>query len=128
MGDKVEGFKKRPPLKLLLLGAGVLIILLSAVAGYFIWRTVTLSNTPKAADQAKSTEIINKVGKIFALPEGEQPTVGQITDKEKIKDQAFFTKAETGDYLLVYTTEKLALIYREKDNKIINAGPITPQQ
>lgn len=114
---------KRPHTKILLIGAAVIIVVLAAVAGYFIWRTISLSSNPSAAGEQKSTDITQKVGKIFAVPT-EKPTIAQISDRDKLNDQPFFAKAQNGDYLLVFPTEKTALIYREHENKIINAGPI----
>jgi hypothetical protein len=65
------------------------------------------------------------VSQLYAVPGDEQPTVAQVQDKEKLKDQSFFSKAENGDYILIYTNNKLALLYREKEDKLINVGPVS---
>lgn len=105
--------------------AGVIILALAAAAGYFFWQYMSLKNNPNAAAQETTQRLVGKVAQLYALPGDEQPTVAQVQDKEKLKDQAFFAKAENEDYILIYTNSKLALLYREKDNKLINVGPIT---
>jgi hypothetical protein len=62
------------------------------------------------------------------LPVDETPTVANIIDKGKLKDQAFFKKAENGDKLLAYTKNMVAILYRQSSNKIINVAPITINQ
>lgn len=59
----------------------------------------------------------------MSLP-NETPVVGTVNDKDKFKDQPFFSGVENGDKLLIFAEAKKAVIYREKDNRIINAGPI----
>lgn len=93
-------------------------------AGYFYWQYTTLKSNPATVAEEKTTKIIDKVGKLYALPD-EKPTIAEISDKEKLKDQAFFSKAENSDALLIYPNAKLALIYREKTNQLINVGPIS---
>jgi hypothetical protein len=44
---------------------------------------------------------------------------------KKLKNQPFFQQAKNGDQLLVFTKEKLAIIYDPKIHKIINVGPVT---
>ena len=121
-GSKLEHHEGSKTKKLLVL-TSIAIVVLAGVAGYFIWRTLTLSASPAVVNEQKTASIMEKVGKIYELP-AEQATVAQINNKEKLKDQKFFTKAKDGDYLLVYTQEKMAIIYREETNKIINAGPV----
>lgn len=96
---------------------------MAAVAGFFFWKWQTTKSGSSA--EASSQRIIQKVGALYALPNDEQPTVALVQDKEKLKDQSFFDKAQNGDYLLMFTEAKIALIYREKDNKLINVGPIS---
>jgi hypothetical protein len=68
------------------------------------------------------------VSKLYYLPKDEKPTVAQIEDKSKLEGQSFFTGAQNGDYLLVYTNAKIALLYREHDNKLVNVGPVNTDQ
>ncbi len=110
---------------MLLIGAVALIVVFAGIAGFSLWKWQSLKADPKVSAQETSSRIIKKAGEIYELPSGEEPTVALIQDKTKLKNQSFFGKAKNGDYVLMYTKSKLALLYREKDNRIINAGPIS---
>ena len=114
--------------KLIIAGIA-LIVILAVAAGYFFWQYSNLKANPNAAAQETTQRLVGKVGKLYAVP-NETPTVAQINDKEKLKEQPFFQSTQNGDYLLIFTKAKLAVLYREKENKLINVGPIaiTPEQ
>ena len=104
---------------LLLAGAGAI--------GYLVWQNNELRNNPKTAQEAQSkkdAELLSKISKIYQLPSDETPVLGTVDDKEKLKDQPFFKDAQNGDRLVIYAKAKKAVVYRESENKIINAGPI----
>ncbi|HEU5187873.1 MAG TPA: hypothetical protein VFT87_05235 [Candidatus Saccharimonadales bacterium] len=101
-----------------------LVVILGGAAGFFFWQYTKLKNSPETVEKETTQRIVDKVGSMFILPEGEQPTVAQVQDKEKLKDQTFFAKAENGDYILIFANAKLAILYREKINKFVNVGPI----
>lgn len=123
-GSGIKG--RKLPVKILVWVVSALVVLgLAAAAGYFFWQYNNLKNNPNLAAQETTQRLVSKVGQLYAVPGDEQPTVAQVQDKEKLKDQAFFSKAENGDYIIIYTNAKLALLYREKDNKLINVGPVT---
>jgi hypothetical protein len=98
---------------------------LSTAAGYYFWQYSRLKSDPSLATQETTARLKTAIGKLYALPTDEEPTVAQISDKDKLKDQTFFAKAQNGDYILIYTKAKLALLYREKENKLINVGPVS---
>jgi hypothetical protein len=104
-------------------------VLLALIAGYFFWQYTKLKANPDAAAQETTQRLVTEVDKLYQLPD-EKPTVAQINDKDKLKEQPFFKSAQNGDYLLIFTNAKLAVLYREDENKLINVGPIaiTPQQ
>jgi uncharacterized protein HemX len=117
--------RKSKKIKALMVAIVVLIVVFAGIAGFFFWKWQSLKADPKVAAQETSARITEAVGKIYQLPASEEPTVALIQDKQKLKDQSFFEKAQNGDYLLVYQKSKLALLYREKDNRLINVGPIS---
>lgn len=95
-----------------------------AAAGYYYSRYQDIKANPQQVTIDETKAIVQKVGKLIKLPAKEQPTLATVLDKEKLKDQAFFNDAENGDKILIYTEAKKAVIYREKDNMVVNVGPI----
>lgn len=79
---------------------------------------------PRKLTAEESKRIVGDVGKLITLPTGEEPTIATVTDKEKLKDQAFFAKAENGDRVLIYTQARRAILYRPSINKVIDVAPI----
>lgn len=125
--DALKSKKRFFTPKVFLIGASVLIVLFAALAGFLFWKYLGLkdSSGQASAEQERSQGVINKVGELYKLPAGEEPTVAQVQDKNKLDKQAFFASAENGDYILIYKEARLALIYRESIGKLINVGPIT---
>jgi hypothetical protein len=99
----------------------ICIVVLAIAAGYFFKRYNDLKHTPTVENTAKSEKIVNEVGKIFLLPTGDDPTVAIIKDTTKLASQPFFKRAHNGDAVVIYAKAHVAVIYREKDNKVINA-------
>lgn len=99
-----------------------LILVLLVACIFFAWKYYSSNES-----ETQPGEVLEKTSKLIFLPEGEEPTVARIQDKEKLKGQSFFDQAENGDYLLVYEKSKMALIYRESVNKLVTVGPITTE-
>lgn len=98
-----------------------------AAAGYMYSQYTTLKNDPQASQKAqadKTNALKEKIGKLISVPKDETPTLATVTDKTKLKDQPFFKDAENGDQILIFPQAKKAIIYREKENRLINVGPI----
>jgi len=110
--------------KYMLYGGGALVVVLLVLGGYFFTQYHHLQNSPQQQAQANSNKVIREVGKIYQLPSG-QPTVAQIKDINKLAGQAFFKSAQNGDYVLIYTSQKIAIIYRQSTNQIVNVGPVS---
>src|SRR3989344_7670557 len=71
----------------------------------------TIKTDPSIVQKAAQEEVkklLEEVGRLISLPEGEEPTVTTVTDVEKLKDQAFFAKAKNGDKVIIYTQAKKA--------------------
>lgn len=102
----------------------VALIIAVGLAGYFYWEVMQLKKNPQQASQKEVQELVAKVSQLIVLPEGETPTVATVSDPEKLKDQAFFTKAQKGDKVLIYTNAKKAILYSPTANKIVEVAPI----
>jgi hypothetical protein len=106
---------------------GILIVLLIG-AGTFFWhssRKADVPDTSPTEELSRADQVIQKVSKLYLVPTNETPTVAELQDVTKLADQAFYKKANNGDYLLVYKEAALALIYRPSLAKLVNAGSIS---
>lgn len=123
--------KKRKSIRPVFLAVNVLVIIgLVAFGGFYFKKYRDLKNNPVSADKAAQSEIdrtVSAVGKLYNLPKDEKPQVATVKDKDKLKDQAFFDKAENNDITLIYSTAKLAILYRPSTNKIVNVSSVSIQ-
>ena len=104
---------------------GVIAIALAGLTYYFYNQYQAIKKNPNQANQAEVDRIVGLVGKLIDLPKDETPTLATVLDKDKLKDQPFFANTQNGDVILIYTKAKKAIVYRQKDNKLINVGPIS---
>lgn len=82
-------------------------------------------DNPDLTAQNEVKNLTDKLGKLIELPSDEEPTVATVLDQDKLKDQAFFSSAKNGDKVIIYTKKKMAILYRESDNKIIEVAPLS---
>lgn len=133
-----KGMKKN-----ILTAVNILVILgLAGVAGFFYQKSQDLNKKyndvqakyteitkdPKAVQAVEIRRYIEEVGKVYDLPKDEEPSVATVSDKDKLKDQAFFNKAENGDVTLIYSKAKLAILYRPSTKQLVNVSTVTIQQ
>lgn len=107
----------------IIIGGSIVIAALLIVIGVLLFRYMQLRN-----DTAGNTDaIIQRVAALYLVPTNETPTIAQVKDERKLQEQPFFAGAQDGDYILVYSKNKLALIYRKEVNKLVNVGPINTE-
>lgn len=101
----------------------VVLTLAGAGGSYYFYQKYSEANKlladPNALVQKEESKVIERLSKLIDLPTDEKPTVATVLDKEKLKDQPFFIKAENGDKLIVFAQNKKAILYRESINKIV---------
>lgn len=102
----------------------VLLIILLGVVGYFLFVGKKQETPSIEGNKKELQEVVQAVGKLILLPEGEEPTLATVSDPSKLKDQAFFKNAELGDKVLIYSQAKKAILYSPSKNKIIEIAPI----
>jgi len=105
----------------------LIVLILAGTTGFFYWKyreSQDLLNNPTQASEQEAAELTAKVGLLMDLPKDEKPTIISVVDKDKVKTQPFFTNAENGDKVLVYTVAKKAILYRPLSGKIIEVGPV----
>lgn len=106
-----------PALAILLVGVSI-----AAISLY--QKVAMLEQSSPSVKQQEVAAIVAKVGKLIVLPEGETPTVATVTDPEKLKDQAFFANAKSGDKVLIYANAKKAFLYDPVNDKLIDVTPL----
>ncbi len=74
--------------------------------------------------ERERVEVISKVGTHIVLPKDEVPTLATVSDPEQLKKYPFFTNAEKGDKVLIYSLAKKAILYRPTGDKIVEIAPI----
>lgn len=83
-----------------------------------------LKKDPQSVAKEEIKGLVEKLSKLVVLPEGEEPVVATVTDKEKLKDQPVFAKTENGDKILIYSKAQKAYIYRPSANVLIDVIPV----
>ena len=101
-----------------------MLVVAGGLAVFFFKQYTDLKNSPDVVAKENTSRLLSKVGKLYALPSDEDPTVAEVSDKSKVQDQPFFKNVENGDHVLVYPKSRIAILYRESQNKIINVGPV----
>ena len=106
------------------IAVALVVLIAFGTAGYFAKSYYSLRSHPGSAAEDDTKRLVSAVGKLYQLPSDETPIAGKVRDKEKLKDQPFFQKAENNDDILIYQKAKVAIIYRAGENRLINVGPI----
>lgn len=96
----------------------------SGVSIYFYNSYRQANQSPQEKIKAETDKLLTQVSKIVLLPGGETPTIATISDPDKLKNQPFFSDAQEGDKVLIYTNAKKAFIYRPSIGKIISVAPL----
>lgn len=116
------GSNKTLPLVVVL---STLLFVALCAAGYFYYQ---YQQSPRVADAKEMAELKERVGSFFMLPEGEEPTLATVTDREKLADQPFFQRAENGDKVLIYSASGRAILYRPSTQKIVDVTSVNVSQ
>lgn len=97
------------------------------VSGYFYmkWKSATtVVVVDPEEEQEEVREITTVVSAFMELPQGEEPTIATVVDREKLRDQSFFKSAENGDKVLIYSNAQKAILYRPSTKKVVEIAPI----
>lgn len=79
---------------------------------------------PESAQRLTTQEYIDKVGRIYDLPD-ETPELAIVQDKNDLDDNEFFARAENGDVLLIYPEAELVILYRPSTDRLVNTSNLT---
>lgn len=127
---KIKFFKNsRLPLKKIILALAVVGgLVIIGYFGYDYYMTNKELSEFRMSEEAlaikERNDLLKKVGKLALLPENEDPTIATVTDSQKIRNQKFFSRAEDGDKVIIFTKSQRAILYRPNIGKIIESAPI----
>jgi len=99
----------------------VLLLLALSIAGYFYYQ---YRQSAEVADAKEIESLAQEIGQFMILPEGEEPTLATVTDREKLAEQPFFQKAENGDKVLIFSQSGRAILYRPSQKKIVDVTSV----
>jgi hypothetical protein len=103
----------------------LIVALLAGYGGYAYNSYQTKRSDPNIKAEKEITATLAKVGALMNLPENERPALVTVVDKSKLNTEAFFSRVENGDQILVYGQSRKVIIYRPETNKIIEASIFT---
>jgi hypothetical protein len=110
--------------KIIALSLGIVLILGSiGTAAYFYQKYKKAASEPGTAADDEVASITKKINQFMELPD-ETPTLATIADKEKLKDEVFFTNSQNGDKVLIYSKNKKAILYRPSTGKVIEVASL----
>lgn len=81
------------------------------------------NNKEVTEDLNDVTYVIGRVSRHIVLPSDEVPALLTVTDNAKLTS-SFLKQAKNGDKVLVYQTNKKAILYRPGVDRIIDVGPV----
>ena len=118
--------------KPLIIGLGILILVVLLVFSVNTYTSLkdarqkleAIENDPNAKSKEEARKIVDQIGELVVLPEGEEPTVATVTDPTKLLDQPFFANSAAGDKVLIYQEAQRAILYRPSQNKVIEIAPL----
>ncbi len=104
----------------------LLIALLPSFYFYHKSQQIEQKSSAPSASLQTTAEVVKRVSRHIVLPSGEQPTVATVSDASKVRNQAFFSNAASGDKVLVYAQAKKAYLYRPSIDRMIEVAPLAP--
>lgn len=101
---------------------GIAFVMLAVlVGGYFLYMN---TQSPEVRAVEETNSVVEKVGRLIALPEGETPTLATVTDPAQLAGQPFFAKAEVGFQVLLYVNAQKAFLYDPKKDIIVEVATL----
>lgn len=114
-----------------IVGAFVVLFVILAAAGVYVFaitrEDVAIPNTANL-ELAQLQQLMDNLGELIQIPEGEAPIMALVSDASTLKDQPFFKNAQNGDRVIIFKSNKQAILYRASTNKIIAATFISDQE
>lgn len=101
---------------------GIFCLLITFLIAGFIYGGIYVARKYSSGDNYE--EMLIEVGKTVELPKDEEPIWMTVTDPKKRSDQPFFTEAEVGDKVIIFSKSRKAVLYRPSEKRVIQIGPL----
>jgi L-fucose isomerase-like protein len=106
----------------------IIILLIIALGGLItsgvLLKKVRALQNPNATAEQQVKDTVAEVSKVIILPANETPSLATVADPTKLQDQPFFTHAEAGDVVLIYSTSKKAILWRPSTKQVVEVSPL----
>ena len=102
----------------------IVLLMSLCLSGFLYYKLKKVENSKTTDTREEVKSLVDKVSRLYLIPQGEEPTVATVSDPQILKEQSFFTLAEKGDKVLIFTRASKAVLYRPSIDKIIEIAPI----
>lgn len=123
MAERIQVHSRRfSPFVFLAVIFAVFVVAVAIAAGYLYNENRKLKAQLPQSKQEQEKElkaVLPPLKKLMDVPD-ENPSIATVIDKEKIKNQPFFAKAENGDKLVIFESSRKAVLFRPSSGKIVN--------
>lgn len=123
---------KKKAKKIALLSANILLLVSLGFTSVFYYIKYTDAKEASLTSEQKLAKYEKEISKSYTLPTDEKPQLYDVNNADQLrKDESnkdFFKDIQNGDVLLIYTNNKLGIIYRPTTKKIIKTGPLAFKQ
>lgn len=102
----------------------IVTILVLGAAGYFYREWALLTQNPQAIAEEKTNEMVERVGRLIDLPQGELPVMVTIEDTYELRGQPFFENALRGHVVLYYAVARKAYLYDPRQDILVEVATL----
>jgi hypothetical protein len=105
----------------------VLLYVVLVVCGMFLYNIYLVylqSQNKEVSPEAFLKKVKGDIEIVYELPTDEEPSFAILSDVTQLQTQKFFTNAQNGDVLLIYTKNNKALIWRPQEKRLIEVASL----
>jgi len=102
----------------------IVLLIFIGLSGFLYYKLKKVENSKTVDTKEEIKSLVDKVSRLYLIPQNEEPTIATVSDPQVLKDQSFFTLAEKGDKVLIFNRASKAVLYRPSIDKIVEIAPI----
>lgn len=102
----------------------IVLLIFIGLSGFLYYKLKKVENSKTVDTKEEIKSLVDKVSRLYLIPQNEEPTIATVSDPQVLKDQSFFTLAEKGDKVLIFNRSSKAVLYRPSIDKIVEIAPI----